>query len=134
MNFTFVSKLFATAMVMPWVRFIFPSLTGYNKRLEALKSMQDVIRHEMKEHLKDIDYDNPRDLIDSYLIEMKTSGDPEFHEEQLTMIGMDLMSAGSDVRSQSQIELNIFASDHFHHPLVVCVVPCTQPRCARTLL
>ena len=31
MNFTFVSKLFATAMVMPWVRFIFPSLTGYNK-------------------------------------------------------------------------------------------------------
>ena len=73
MNFTFVSKLFATAMVMPWVRFIFPSLTGYNKvgekmitsllhlqRLEALKSMQDVIRHEMKEHLKDIDYDNPR--------------------------------------------------------------------------
>jgi len=99
MNFTFVSKLFATAMVMPWVRFIFPSLTGYNKRLEALKSMQDVIRHEMKEHLKDIDYDNPRDLIDSYLIEMKTSGDPEFHEEQLTMIGMDLMSAGSDTTS-----------------------------------
>ena len=27
-----------------------------------------------------------------------------------------------------------FVSDHFHHPLVVCVVPCTQPRCARTLL
>ena len=50
------------------------------------------------------------------------------------MIGMDLMSAGSDVRSQNQTELNIFASDHFHHPLVVCVVPCTQPRCARTLL
>ena len=119
--------------------------------------MQDVIRHEMKEHLKDIDYDNPRweylkavrsslwwcwqtwfcarDLIDSYLIEMKTSGDPEFHEEQLTMIGMDLMSAGSDVRSlQTQTQHNFFASDHFHHPLVVCVVPCTQPRGARTLL
>ena len=31
MTFTFVSKLFATAMVMPLVRFIFPSLTGYDK-------------------------------------------------------------------------------------------------------
>ena len=38
---------------------------------------------------------------------MKTSGDPEFHEEQLTMIGMDLMSAGSDVRSQNQTEVNL---------------------------
>ena len=38
---------------------------------------------------------------------MKTSGDPEFHEEQLTMIGMDLMSAGSDVRSQSQTQHNV---------------------------
>ena len=74
--------------------------------------MQDVIRQEMKDHLKDIDYDSPRsklpqslfsrrDLIDSYLIEMKTSGDPEFHGEQLTMMGMDLMSAGSDVRIQN---------------------------------
>ena len=72
MNYVFVSKLFAIAMVAPWVRFICPSLTGYNKvekkvlselylqRLEALKSMQDVIRQEMKEHLKDIDYENPR--------------------------------------------------------------------------
>ena len=73
MNYVFVSKLFAIAMVAPWVRFIFPNLTGYNKvrntmllseqhlqRLEALKSMQDVIRQEMKEHLKDIDYDSPR--------------------------------------------------------------------------
>ena len=37
---------------------------------------------------------------------MKTSGDPEFHEEQLTMIGMDLMSAGSDVR-EVRIKANL---------------------------
>ena len=73
MNWVFVSKVFAIAMVAPWVRFVFPSLTGYNKvgdkivlseqnlqRLEALKSMQDMIRQEMKEHLKDIDYDSHR--------------------------------------------------------------------------
>ena len=38
-----------------------------------------------------------RDLIDCYLSEMKQGGDPEFHREQLVMVGMDLMSAGSDV-------------------------------------
>ena len=26
-----MSKVFGIAMMMPWVRFIFPSLTGYNK-------------------------------------------------------------------------------------------------------
>ena len=31
MNYVFVSKVFAIAMVAPWIRFIFPSLTGYNK-------------------------------------------------------------------------------------------------------
>merc|ERR1712032_420043 len=99
MNFVFSSKVFAIAMMAPWVRFIFPNLTGYNKRLEALRSMQDVVHQEMKEHLKDIDYDSPRDLIDSYLIEMKTSGDPEFRGDQLTMMGMNLMGAGADTTS-----------------------------------
>ena len=31
MNYVFVSKLFVIAMVAPWIRFIFPSYTGYNK-------------------------------------------------------------------------------------------------------
>ena len=31
MNYVFVSKIFAIAMMAPWVRFIFPSFTGYNK-------------------------------------------------------------------------------------------------------
>ena len=38
-----------------------------------------------------------RDLIDSYLIEMKEGKEKEFHEEQLIMIGLDLMGAGADV-------------------------------------
>merc|ERR1719509_614553 len=70
-----------------------------NQRVEALKTMQDVMRKEISEHLKDIDYSSPRDLIDSYLAEMKEGGDPEFHQEQLVMVGMDLMGAGSDTTS-----------------------------------
>jgi len=108
MNFVFCSKIFFAAMAMPWVRFIFPSLTGYNKRLEALQSMQDYIRKEIREHEQDIDFTSPRDLIDSYLIEMKNTNDPEFHKEQLVMIGMDLMSAGSETTSTTLLWVVIY--------------------------
>ena len=74
--------------------------------------MQEAFREEIRRHKKDIDYDNPRcgeffwwydffvlirDRIDSYLIEMKEGKEKEFHEEQLIMIGLDLMGAGADV-------------------------------------
>jgi len=96
LNFIFSSKVFFIAMSFPWIRFFFPSLTGYNKRLEALRTMQNLIRKEIREHEVDIDLSSPRDLIDSYLIEMRTTEDSEFHEEQLVMIGMDLMGAGAE--------------------------------------
>ena len=69
---------------------------------------------------------------------MKTSGDPEFHGEQLTMMGMDLMSAGSDVRDQKPFPDNPdskhfpdnllpFLPDYFYHPVVDCLVSCPEP-------
>ena len=83
------------------------------QRLDTLKAMQEAFREEIRKHKEDIDYNNPRcgefffgdaicfvlirDLIDSYLIEMKEGKEKEFHEEQLIMIGLDLMGAGADV-------------------------------------
>ena len=46
-----------------------------------------------------MDDENPRDLIDSYLTEIKNNPDPEFCKEQLVMIGIDLMGAGSETSS-----------------------------------
>ena len=89
-----------TAMTAPWVRFVFPSLTGYNKRLDALKAMRNHIEKEIEKHEVDIDNQNPRDFIDSYLTEIKNNPDPEFCKEQLIMIAaIDLMGAGSDTSS-----------------------------------
>ena len=102
-TFIFTSKIFLIAMTAPWVRYVFPSLTGYNKRLDALHAMQNQIRKEIKKHETDLDEENPRDFIDSYLIEMKNNPDPEFCKEQLVMIGMDLMSAGSETTATTLI-------------------------------
>jgi len=110
MNWVFTSKVFGIAMMMPWVRFIFPSFTGYNKRLDTLKAMQEAFREEIRRHKEDIDYDNPRDLIDSYLIEMKEGKEKEFHEEQLIMIGLDLMGAGADTTSATLLWVFLFLS------------------------
>merc|ERR1719154_805215 len=85
-TFIFTSKIFLAAMTAPWIRFIFPNLTGYNKRLDALHAMQNQIRKEIQKHEVDLDEDNPRDFIDTYLIEMKNNDDPEFCKEQLVMI------------------------------------------------
>ena len=98
-NFVFTSKVFMVAMTAPWVRFVFPSLTGYNKRLDALQAMRDHIMREIEKHELDLDEENPRDLIDSYLTEIKNNPDPEFCKEQLVAIGIDLMGAGSETSS-----------------------------------
>jgi methyl farnesoate epoxidase/farnesoate epoxidase len=111
-NFIFTSKLFVIATVAPWVRFIFPSLTGYNKRLEALRVMRGHIRKEIKKHELDLDENNPRDFIDSYLIEIKKNTDPEFCEEQLIMVGFDLMAAGSETTSSTLVWVILFLSLH----------------------
>ena len=98
-TYVFTSKIFVVAMAAPWVRFVFPSLTGYNKRLDALKGMRNHIQKEIEKHELDLDEQNPRDFIDTYLIEIKNNPDNEFCKEQLVMIGMDLMGAGSETSS-----------------------------------
>ena len=118
-NFIFSSKLFIIATTAPWVRFIFPSLTGYNKRLEALLAMRGHIREEIRKHEKDLDEDNPRDFIDAYLIEIKKKTDPEFCEEQLIMIGFDLMSAGSETTASTLVWAILYLVLH----------PSVQDRC-----
>ena len=51
------------------------------------------------EHKATLDSNNPRDLLDAFLVEMETSKDPEFTEEQLEAICFDLFVAGSETTS-----------------------------------
>jgi len=95
-TFLFSSEIFMIALHAPWVRHVLPSISGYDKWLEGVNGIKDRIRFEIEEHEATLDVDNPRDFIDTYLIEMKSNPDPEFSKEQLVMIGHDLMSAGSE--------------------------------------
>ena len=99
-TFLFKSQTFYVAVTVPWIRYLFPAISGYNKWLEGVDGMKNKMRREIEEHESELDEDSPRDLIDSYLIEMKNNpDDQEFCIEQLIMICMDLMSAGSETTS-----------------------------------
>ena len=99
--YIFSGKIFLAAIMFPWIRFIFPSVTGYNRRLALLDSLRELFSNAVEEHEIDMQEDSPRDLIDVYLTQMKNSSDPEFSKEQLNMILFDLFGAGSDTSSST---------------------------------
>ena len=95
-TFLFSSEIFMIALHAPWIRHVLPSVSGYNKWLEGVNGIKDRIRMEIQEHEATLDVDNPRDFIDTYLIEMKNNPDPEFSKEQLVMIGRDALNLFND--------------------------------------
>ena len=67
-----------------------------DRKLQLLKSkMVDVI----EDHKLDIDYQNPRDFIDVYLTHMRENSDSSFNDEQLVVVCLDLIEAGTDTTS-----------------------------------
>ena len=100
-NIQFASKMYLISTIFPWVRFIFPSLTGYNKRLDVHRMGKDNIRKIIHEHKGTLNKQIPRDLIDAYLIENEEfiEENPVASEELLTMVCYDLLNAGSETSS-----------------------------------
>ena len=121
--YIFTSPIFLTALMLPWVRFFFPSLTGYNRRLRTVHSMRDYFGNQIREHEMDLQEDNPRDFMDVFL-EEKRSGNPDFTEEQLIMICFDLFGAGFDTTSSTLCWAVLYLSLHpeiqerCHHEVV----------------
>ena len=101
LNILFARKTFIIASIFPWFRFVFPSLTGYNERLEVLRFGKDNVRKIIHEHKDTLNKQFPRDLIDAYLIEKEElfKENPEASEEQLTMVCFDLIAAGAETTS-----------------------------------
>ena len=97
----FSSQILTIALMAPWVRFILPSMTGYTHRLETLARVRQFILEEIEAHDRDLDENDPRDLMDQYLLEMRRTGNPEFSKLQLMMICLDMFGAGSDTSSST---------------------------------
>jgi len=87
----------------PWTRHILPELSGYRKLIQHRDTCNNMFSRLMQEHRQTLDRDNPRDLIDRYLLEMETPDAEErgYTERNIGIIGMDLFIAGMETTSTS---------------------------------
>lgn len=92
-----------------------------NNREEMLQFVKKIIQ----KHKQNLDYSNPKDLIDSYLIKMSQSQNEENYfenfdqEQQLEQIVLDLFSAGVETLKTSLLWAIVFM---LHYPHVMAKV------------
>ncbi|XP_069696212.1 methyl farnesoate epoxidase-like [Periplaneta americana] len=92
------------ANVFPVLMKIAPDLSGYNHVKQIVEDLQDFFKEIISEHEKTIDENNPRDLIDVYLREMKqqsSNPDTTFTVDSLIVVCLDLFIAGSETTSNT---------------------------------
>uniref|UniRef100_A0A3P8SSQ8 Cytochrome P450, family 2, subfamily N, polypeptide 13 n=1 Tax=Amphiprion percula TaxID=161767 RepID=A0A3P8SSQ8_AMPPE len=88
----------------------FPGVMKYlpgphNKIFSNYNVIQDFIGQEVNRHKKDLDCNNPRDYIDTFLIEMKKykEGDLGFTETNIALCSLDLFLAGTETTSTTML-------------------------------
>jgi len=62
---------------MPFVRFVIPELSGYNELIRILKNLWRFLDEEIKIHERELSNDQPRDLIDAFLLEIRRNNENE---------------------------------------------------------
>ncbi|XP_021919684.1 methyl farnesoate epoxidase-like [Zootermopsis nevadensis] len=101
-----ITKLFRTGNpsgdiidIIPFLRHLFPDVAGYKDRMIGTVCSQNYFRKSIREHMKTLDENAPRDFIDLYLTEMKQNdgtNNSSYTEDGLIMILLDLFSAGAE--------------------------------------
>ncbi|XP_062280781.1 cytochrome P450 2J4-like [Scomber scombrus] len=73
----------------------------HNRMFSNYETILDFIGQEVQRHKQDMDPNNPRDYIDSFLIEMENhkESDLGFNETNLAMCSLDLFLAGTETTS-----------------------------------
>lgn len=92
------------ASMFPILKKIAPELSGYKHTMDTIKELQDFFRETINEHDKTMDEDNPRDLIDVYLREIKEQSnnpDTTFTVEGLITLCLDMFIAGSETTTNT---------------------------------
>ncbi|XP_070816899.1 cytochrome P450 2J6-like [Chaetodon trifascialis] len=86
----------------------------HNKMSSHFNALQDFITEEVKSHKKDLDYNNPRDYIDTFIIEMeKRKYQPSgFTETNLALCSLDLFLAGTETTSTTLLWALVFLIKH----------------------
>nr|ASX93984.1 cytochrome P450 CYP305B1 [Zygaena filipendulae] len=94
--------------LMPWCRYLFPDWTGYNIIKNLNKELSYLIEEIIQKHKSNLI--EGKDFIYSYLDEIDASED--FTEEQLKVICMDLIIAGSQTTSNALLFAFLAALKH----------------------
>lgn len=94
-NEIFSKRLPALAR-MPFVRRL--NLPSLARRKQVWADLRQIFTKSVKEHEDTLDVNDPRDVIDKYLIEMR-KGSPGYDRRQLIISIMDLFAAGSETTS-----------------------------------
>ena len=132
--FIFSSKILIVALMFPWVRFVLPGLTNYSRRLRILAKMRTYFGELIAAHSAELQEDSPRDFMDAFLAEMRTSARPEFSASQLTMLCFDLFGAGSDTSSSTlswallYLALHPAVQERCHQEAAAVLGPGEEPR------
>ncbi|XP_047442829.1 uncharacterized protein LOC125009169 [Mugil cephalus] len=73
----------------------------HNELFNYFDILKDFISQEVQSHKKDLDHSNPRDYIDTFLIEMEKhkESDLGFSETNLALCSLDLFLAGTETTS-----------------------------------
>ncbi|XP_076583276.1 uncharacterized protein LOC143318698 [Chaetodon auriga] len=86
----------------------------HNKIFSHFKALQDFITEEVRSHKKDLDYNNPRDYIDTFIIEMEKHKETDlgFTETNLALCSLDLFLAGTETTSTTLLWALVFLIKH----------------------
>ena len=86
---------------LPFLRHFPPYRSKYNEVKEGLGLLRAFISESIDEHVESLDVNNPRDLIDMYLIEAQSPDHSKtFTRENLVAICVDLFLAGSETTAK----------------------------------
>ena len=95
----------AINLCFPWISRIFPTFLEKNKTLETIQDMMNLMLEHIRQHQETLDINEPRDLIDKYLIKIDNTADEKssFYKskgiENLQSTLLDLFMAGSETTS-----------------------------------
>ncbi|KAM3966329.1 cytochrome P450 [Aphomia sociella] len=100
---TLVTRLFRLSDIsggvltfMPFLRYIIPERIGYTEMTLVHRSLHQFILDTIDDHRDSVDVDNPRDVIDAFLVEMMEHKTTAITEEELQIVCLDLLEAGME--------------------------------------
>ncbi|XP_052754989.1 farnesoate epoxidase-like isoform X3 [Galleria mellonella] len=89
--------------ILPFLRHIIPDLIGFTEIKSVHNKLHEFILETIKEHRDSIDINNPRDVIDAFLIEMIEHKATAITEEELQIVCLDMLEAGMETVTNTAI-------------------------------